>query len=462
MRRLALPILALVFLGFSCAPPGQEAAQRARPFTLKYWTVFNEEEQIQPLIDAYRQLRPHVTVEFKKLRFEEYERMVLNGLAEDRGPDVLSLHHAWLPEWRDRLLPVPASMSVPFTEVSGGGLQNKRVITIREIPGMTVKRLRNDFVDTVAEDVIIATEQSDPRAPLIDRIYGLPLSVDSLALFSNRELLNAAGIARPASTWEEFQAHVKKLTALDQTGAIIRAGAAIGTADNVERGIDILAALMMQNGAEMTDANGMAVFDKPTPLTQDRPLPPGAGALVFYADFANPEKEVYTWNDKMPASFEAFIRGQAAYFFGYAYHIPAIRAASPRLRFAIAPFPQLTGDTPLSYANYWVESVAKKTSHPDEAWDFVQFITEAAQAQKYLTVAKKAAALRALVTPQLEDLDLAVFAGQAPYSRSWYHGTDAQAAEEAFKEMIRQARAGAADPRRIVELGATKVNQTIR
>ena len=32
---------------------------------------------------------------------------------------------------------------------------------------------------------------------------------------------------------------------------------------------------------------------------------PALGAVNFYTDFANPEKEVYSWNDKMPDSLQA-------------------------------------------------------------------------------------------------------------------------------------------------------------
>ena len=39
---------------------------------------------------------------------------------------------------------------------------------------------------------------------------------------------------------------------------IIQSAAAIGTTDNVERSTDILGVLMMQNGTQMTDENGMA------------------------------------------------------------------------------------------------------------------------------------------------------------------------------------------------------------
>jgi ABC-type glycerol-3-phosphate transport system substrate-binding protein len=106
--------------------------------------------------------------------------------------------------------------------------------------------------------------------------------------------------------------------------------------------------------------------------------------------------------------------------------------------------------------------VSNKTEHPHEAWEFVQFITAAEQVEAYLNATKRPTALTALVDKQLEHIDLSPFAAQLPSLRSWYRGTDAEAMEDAFAEMIRQALADEADPGRIVELGATKVNQTLR
>jgi len=467
-RPAALPMTILVSLavlllttGFGCKGVSKEVAQASRPFTLKYWRVFDDADTVSQAILAYRTLHPNVNIDYRKFRFEEYEKAVLDAMAEDQGPDIFSLHNTWLREWQPRLEPAPAVVNVPFREIRGT-IKKEAITVLRQLPGPSIKQLANDFVDGVSDDVVIPTEQADPRAPLMPRIYGLPLSVDTLVMYYNRDILNASGITQPAVHWLEFQEQVKKITKLDEVGTIIQSAAALGTADNIERSMDILSLLMMQNGTQMTDDNGMATFDRYTPETSGQQLPPGAAALIFYHDFANPEKEVYTWNDKMPNSLQAFADGRVAYFFGYAYHLPLIRSMSPELNFGIANFPQIENNKPINYANYWVEVVSKKTKHRDEAWDFVQFVTKAEQAQKYLSKTGKPTALRSLVNSQLESLDLSVFASQVPTAKSWYHGLDAEATEKTFVDMIKQVHEGDADPVKIMELGATKVNQTIK
>jgi ABC-type glycerol-3-phosphate transport system substrate-binding protein len=456
-----LIVASLSFLGLGCRGESAAVQQASKPFVLKFWSVFDDEDAYAEVFAAYRQIHPNIVIEYRKFTFDEYQGALLNAIAENRGPDVMAIHNTWFGAWQPRLLPVPAVLSVPYREIQGT-IRKEAVTVIRQTPGITLRQLANDYIDAVSGDVVLPTEQTDPRAPLVPRIYGLPLYSDTLALYYNRDLLNNAGVAQPAAFWKEFQEQVKRLTKLDETGAILQSGAALGTADNVERSADILSLLMLQNGAKMVDENGKAAFEKFVPELGTRQYPPGAEALIFYSDFANPAKEVYSWNDKMPNSLDAFASGKTAYFFGYSYHLATIRQRNPKLNFGIAPFPQIEGNSPVNFANYFALGVSNKTEHPDESWDFVQFLTKVDNAQKYLAATRKPTALRSLVNAQLDDLDLSTFAAELPTAKSWYHGIDAAATESAFEEMIRQMLADQADPTRIAEIGATKVNQTIK
>lgn len=458
---ITLLLSSLLLLGFGCRGESKEVQERSKPLVLKFWSVFDDEDAYAGILAEYRQLHPNIIVEYRKFRFDEYRKAMLDALAEDRGPDVLTLHDTWMGEWQPRLLPVPPVLSVPYREIQGT-IKKEAVTVIRKEAGITVRQVMNNYVEPVSGDMVLPTEQADPRLPLVPRVYGLPLFADTLVVYYNRDILNNAGIAAPATYWKQFQEQVKKLTRLDETGAILQSGVALGTADNVPRAADIVSLLMLQNGTQMTDANGQATFDKYPAGVTDRPYPPGAEALIFYTDFANPAKEVYSWNDKMPNALDAFVNGKTAYYFSYSYDLPVIRQRNPRLNFGIAPFPQIEGNTPVHFANYFALAVSRKSTHPDEAWNFVQFASSAEQAQKYLSATKRPTALRSLVNGQLDDLDLSVFASELANAKTWYHGTDADATESAFDDMIRQMLADQADPKHIVELGATKVNQTIR
>jgi multiple sugar transport system substrate-binding protein len=288
-----------------------------------------------------------------------------------------------------------------------------------------------------------------------DRIFGLPLSVDTLALYFNKDLLNAANIAEPPTTWTQFQEQVVKLTKIGQNSAILQSGAALGTGKNVERASDILSLLIMQNGAKMVDDRGVAVF-----ASGDENAPLAIDAVRFYTDFANPLKQVYTWNDDEPDSFDAFINGKTAFFFGYSYHAPLITARSPKLNFAIAPVPQIEGGKTVNFANYWVETVSKQTDNRDWAWDFIQFAASKERVAAYLEAAQKPTARRALINTQIENETLSIFANQLLTSVSWYRGNDAQAMEKAFVDLITSVLSGA-EIEQELPIAQNKVNQTL-
>ncbi len=190
--------------------------------------------------------------------------------------------------------------------------------------------------------------------------------------------------------------------------------------------------------------------------------PPGEDALGFYTDFASPYKEVYTWNENMPNSLEAFSTGRTAFFFGYSYHIPQIRNLAPKLNFTIAKMPQIEGSQEINFTNYWVETVSAKTKNQNEAWDFLQFAAKAENVQKYLAKTKKPTALRSLVASQIEDLDLAIFASELLTAKSWYQGMDALATEKIMNEMIENVVAGTQTLKEAIGLAQGRVNQTIR
>ena len=466
-RVVVFGLLATMALtGQSCRKGGSLDAQRAyQNITLQYWTVFNSPDDFQKIASDYQALHPNIRVEVKKFRFDEYEDKLLNALAEDRGPDIFSVHNTQIPEYRTKLLPLPETTTLAQQVVTGSLKKevSTELVTTRSLNEFDV---RSQFVEQVYNDVYLPqlTLDSEQKPVLgAKAVYGLPLAMDTLVLYYNRDLLDNAGIAQPARTWNEFQEQVGRIARFDSKGNILVAAAPLGTADNTPRSVDILALLMMQNGSDMVNADGEVDFHRiPDSLRGQRSAIPGEEALQFYTGFANANQRSYTWNDKQIDGFEAFLQGKAAYFFGYAYHLDEIRALAPKLNLGVANMPQIQGNKEIYFANYWVESVSRKTAYPDASWDFIQFLTSAAESQKYLESAKKPTARRDLIQPQLDNPDLVIFASQVLQSRSWYNGQQAAAAESIMKQLIRDALAGVDEYDKLLQLAAERVQQTYR
>jgi multiple sugar transport system substrate-binding protein len=434
--------------------------EATEPITLKYWRVFEGKDAFDDIINAYRASHPFVNFEYRKLRYEEYEQELLEAFAEDRGPDILSIHNTWVNEYKSKLAPAPEKITMAY-QISSGGFGQSAKIELRTKPSITLKQLRDNFPDVVAQDIVL-TDYDATAKKNVQNIYGLPLSLDTLVMFYNRDLLNAAKIPQPPDTWRDFQQATAKLTKQDRDGNITQSGAALGTSNNIERFFDILSLLMMQNGTKMTDERGNITFDKMPSELSGRTTPPGQEALIFYTDFASPAKEVYSWNETMQNNLTAFTQGKVAFFFGYSYHLPTIRANAPKLNLGIAKMPQIEGAPEINYANYWFEVVSKKSKNINAAWDFVQFMADAAQVSKYLNKAKRPAALRALIETQLNDLDLGTFAAQTLTAESWYRGNDSKGAEDAFASMITSVVNKEAEIKDAIDLAARRVANTLR
>ncbi|MCR4313977.1 MAG: extracellular solute-binding protein [Candidatus Uhrbacteria bacterium] len=452
-RHLTILLLPLILLGAGCGGSSTAEKLATTPVKITVWRVFDDDSTLAKTMSAYQALHPNISFEYRELRYNEYEDELIRAFAEGKGPDVFSLHNTWLGKYESLIKPLPDSLTIPYSETRGT-IKKETVYTVQEEPTLSERALKSNYVDVVVADVI-RSYQPNSKKEAENRIFGLPLGMDSLALYYNKDLLYAAGVPEPPSTWTEFQDQVTQLTQINTSDSIVQAGAAIGTSGNVERAFDILSILMMQNGTEMTDSRGRAAFAQKTDAGFL-----GSEAVRFYTDFANPLKAVYTWNEDMPDSFDAFTSGNTAFFFGYSYHHRLIRAANSKLNFAVAPLPQIDGGKTVNYANYWVETVAKSTNAGDWAWDFVQFAAEKNQVTNYLEAARKPAALLSLINTQLEDEVLSVFAGQTLTADSWYRGGDATVAEKAMLDLIDAFLAGDEQERALKD-AQNKVNQSL-
>ncbi len=421
----AILILAVVLItaAFGCKEePKQEDIQ---PIELNFWGVFDDSQIFEPIIKAYKQIKPNVTITYRKLTFEEYEDAVIEGLASGKGPDIWSIHNTWLPKHQNKLATMPNEVMTPLM-------------------------YSDTFVEVATDDFVVD-----------DQIYGLPLSVDTLALYYNKDLLNTEGIVSAPQTWEDFKDDVKKLTKTDIQDTITQSGAAIGTAENINRAVDILYLLMLQNGTQMVnERHTEATFDLPDETEKD--YFPGTTALTFYTDFANPNKEIYTWNPEMPYSIDAFTDEQAVMTFNYSYQRSYLKTKAPNLNYDIAPAPQIAGaQKTINYANYWAYVVSNSSMHQNEAWNFLNFMADKENVEAYTQKTDRPASRIDVLETQLDDPSLKVFAKQALTAKSWYQADPAQT-EGLFSAAIDEVVAGTETPSEIIRTLAEQVTSLMK
>ncbi len=458
-------LLALVGAGCtnSLSPETQKASQRV---TLNVWGVVDDVDVYQDTFNQYRGQHPNVVVNFRRLRLEEYENLLLNGFAEDRGPDIFLVHNDWVGKYMSKIVPMPTATKVAYS-VTTGTVKKETTWELRTEPTITMRDFKDQYADAVLGDAIrsvvvpVAGSTNSSGGVRQERVVAAPIWIDTLGLYYNKDLLNAAGIPTPPEYWDQFQDQVKKITKLDSDGNILQSAVGMGTSGNVERSTDLLTVLMMQNGAQMAGPNGLPTFNLvPESSSRQRQLPPGYQALEFYTDFANPTKETYTWNGKQPNSLDAFIQGKTAFFFGYAYQYDQIKARAPKLNLGIAKLPQIDGNPAKNMANYWMWVVSKKSLNQDTAWNLLNYMMQVDTSKTLLANMKRPAARKRLLTDQFSDEQVGVFASQVLTAQSWYKGNNAQVMEDALSTLIDNALIDGTHIDEAMQFTVSKVRQT--
>jgi multiple sugar transport system substrate-binding protein len=426
--KLILGLGTLALLG-GCGFKG--AAPEAYTVDLEVWGVFDDSDAYQEIFSAYQEMNPFVgKITYRKLQPENYEEELLQALAANKGPDILMLRNAWVDTFTDKLEPAPAE----YTE----------------------KTYREAFVDVAAEDFM-----SEDK-----KIYGAPLSVDSLALYYNKDLFNAAGIARPPTTWEELSADSALLTRLTATGTFAQSGVALGTATNINRSTDILTAMMFQLGVEPGEPSEVSIADEKS-----------RKALEFYTQFANISSPRYSWNTSQHYSIDSFYEGTLGMMINYSWQYPVLKQKNAKLNIGIAPLPQFIGGKQSNVANYWGYAVTRNKEYVSkdkekdtmtqdkynalrrhESWQLLRFMTYPQvdktftlkngvtgttkdfpttidPAAQYLEKTKKPAARRDLIQAQQQDVILGPFASGNLLAKQWQHA-DVDKAETILAETI--------------------------
>lgn len=463
-RRILGTLLLISLTGAGCTKgPDAATLAAAKRVTLEVWGVVDDVDVYAGVLSAYRTEHPNVQINFRRLRVEEYESELLNAFAEDRGPDIFLIHHDWVGKYLPKIVPMPAQTKVAFSIVTGT-IRKEQSWELRAEPTIPIKTFKDQFADVVQKDALRFVNVGTADKPNIqERLMAMPLFVDTMALYYNKDLLNNASIATPPENWKDFKDQVIKLTKLGSDGSVVKSGAGIGTVKNVDRSTDLVTVLMQQSGAEMADENGYPRFGViPEKLSGQTDVPPAFSAIDFYTSFADPARETYTWNASMPNSLDAFLTNKTAFFFGYSYYYDLIRARAPKLNLGVSKLPQIDETQNKNIANYWMWAVAKKSKAPEQAWHLLNYFGRLENMKKLAMTAKRAPARKALLPDLLNDERLGVFASQVLTATTWYRGNDPQAMERALGEMIEASASSTLMIPRAVKDAQDKISQTIR
>lgn len=348
--------------------------------TLTYWGTWEEAQVIQPIIDEFEKANPKVKIKYEKQDIKglgKHVERLKTRIDKGTGPDIYSFHSSWTLQMKNYLRPFP-----------------KEVVASTQI--------ETDFYKTVQRDV-----------SLNGAYYGVPLYVDTLALFVNSQMIDNIGLQPPREWFDLTRVYVPNLT-VRNGDEITTSAIALGGYDNINHASDIIAMLLLQNGA---DVNKLAGSRKSNTEI----------AFAFYSSFLNGENR--TWNNNFENSRDAFAKGKLAMYFGYTRDISEIKAINPNLVFKVVEAPSLV-EVKSPVASYWVEGVSAKTKHPDIAFSFLEYLSRPESLQKIKSAQERIRQVgyafpRKSMQSQIEDDEtLKVMTLQADNARTTFFSSD--------------------------------------
>lgn len=304
-------VFIFAFLAFSCKLPTPNCEQRSSGPTgqLMMWGPVPR-DKVEPLILEFNNFSRTYTLSYEEIPKDRFNSILVNELANGRGPDLILADYQTILMQRERVYPYPYE-------------------------SFSQNDFRNAYVN--GANVFLAD----------NGILALPISIEPLMLFSNRTIFAKHGVASVPSTWEEVLQSIPQLRVWNEkTRALSEYAIALGASNNVLYMKDILSSLVKMLGRDIvTIQGGVPVISANTPIDENSVIFPLREALRLYAQFSDSTRNTtYTWNPQVPyTSLDAFASERLAMFLGFSGDKAVLLEKNPRLDFTVAELPQATG-----------------------------------------------------------------------------------------------------------------------
>ncbi|MFA5392569.1 MAG: extracellular solute-binding protein [Candidatus Paceibacterota bacterium] len=395
--------------------------QVPKPVSLEIWGIIDEPTVFAPLINGFQENNRNISVHYVQKDSATYQNDLLKAFADNKAPDIFMLFGNWLPSYQDKIEPLDLKSNKDLNSL----------IISQTFPQVVQDNLINN-----------------------DFLLGIPLYIDTLALYYNKDIFDYYNIALPPKTWDEVVKLIPKLRKTNSQGQITRAAIALGTSNNIDWASDILSEFMMQLGSSMVDKTYQKVTFNESITQNGSKIIPGAEALKYYTQFTNPKSPLYTWESGFPNSVSAFSQGKTAMIIDYNQAQNAIQKEAPGLRYGVAPFPLFSSK--INYARTMNLVVFNRSSYIKEAWQFLKYLSQSNNSQYYFLQTKNPPARLDLISLANNDSQAGVFANQILTSRDWYQ-IDSQEISIIFNNMIESVILQNISPSQAISTAASKI-----
>lgn len=350
--------------------------------TIYVWGELPSEEIVQILDDAVPSLDKNLTIRYREIASDKIDEEYTEALSTGEAPDILLITQDRL--WKNRA----KLLVIPYASVGA-----------------------RDFQEAFIEEgeLFLGPEG----------IYAFPIGVDPMVLYYNRDLLTAAGQAKPLSFWDEIYQLTPKHTKRDAAGNITQSIIAMGETKNIPHYKEILSLLMLQAGSPITTRATQGLV----PVlnnTFDLPVAPAESALDFYTQFANPAKAFYSWNKALPEAQTHFTSGDSAYYLGFASELPLLRNKNPNLNLGISTVPQSrVSNKSITYGKLYGAAISRGTRNPAAASRAALLLASRGVSERLIKSSNLSPARRDILSDKPVDSVNPVLYQAALQSRGW-------------------------------------------
>ena len=367
----------LIFSG--AIPLGNQTSNNNVQGTVTLWGTVKS-QILFPILEDFNRANPTFVVKYVEKSPDTFDNDLLEALAGGVGPDLFFISDDLAYKYSNKIYTIPYQ-SFP------------------------VNTFKNTFIG--AGEVFLTSKG----------VLAFPLAVDPMMMYYNRSILDANGIAYPPAYWDEFANLTSLLTQKDSRGAITKSTVAMGHFSNVLHAKDILATLFMQAGNSIvSEKNGsfISVLDK-----SDKKYDLGS-ILKFYTDFADPLKDVYSWNKSFSNSRDVFSAENLAFYFGYASELQSLVNKNPNQNFLVTAIPQIRNSNfKMTSARVTGIAISSFSKNFNTAFIAAGLMANSDFASKFASSLGISPARRDLLKSMPTDAYLPTFYASAFFARSW-------------------------------------------
>lgn len=408
---------ALLLLISACSSSGSSGSGSNGPVTLTYglWDVA-QRPAMQKIIKEFHASHPNINVKIQLTPFDSYWTKLQTAVTAGTAPDVF-----WMNTANAKLYATNGAILDLDDQIKSSHFD------------------MNNYVDAIRSAYTVN-----------GKVYGIPKDVNGFGLCYNKKLFQRAGVKPPDAswTWNDVITAAQKLT--DPAKNVY--GFVAPNDDELGWYLTVL-----QSGGWIISADGKkSGYDQPGTIK----------GIQFWTDMINKYHVSPTLQQTTDTDPEAMLTsGKVAMRYCGSWE-PEELAAVPygKSNLDVAPLPKGPSGNREFYSNGLANVIAAKTEHPQQAWQFVQFLgsKQAAQIQAstgtVIPAYKGQATAYAKAMPQY---DMQVFIDALPNSKPFPASENSTAWSDYAIQQFARAWTGKSSVSDVAHQVATKMNQDL-